>query len=188
MWDKLQELAIYRFCVSRYRKPRRKVHQLMKCPYCGQTNRTRVIDTNADEAGGGTRRRRECENCGNRFSTYERAMMALPRIIKNGGRREAFDREKLLRGLRTACVKRPVASEDLESLVDNVEDNLRRLGRLEVESKFVGDLVVEGLKKLDVIAYIRYTLVYLKLDSLGAIQAEVDKLMHEQNQALADQP
>lgn len=159
----------------------------MKCPYCGQTNSTRVIDTTSDEAGGGTRRRRECEHCGNRFSTYERPMMSLPRIIKNGGHREAFDREKLLRGLRTACVKRPVASEDLEALVDSVEDNLRRLGQLEVESKFVGDLVVEGLKELDVIAYIRYTLVYLKLDSLAAIQAEVDKLMQEQGQGLAHQ-
>lgn len=154
----------------------------MKCPYCGNVNTTHVIGTNPDEAGGGIRRRRECDNCSNRFSTYERAVMATPQIVKNGGYREAFDREKLLNGLRTACVKRPVSSEDLESLVDRVEDNLRRMGQLEVESKFVGDLIVEGLKELDVIAYIRYTLVYLKLDSLAAIQAEIDKLMHEQSQ------
>jgi transcriptional repressor NrdR len=157
----------------------------MKCPYCGETNTSPVVGTTHDESGGGIRRRRECDNCGNRFSTYERPVMATPQIVKNGGYREAFDREKLLQGLRTACVKRPVSSEDLESLVDRVEDNLRRLGQLEVESKFVGDLIVEGLKELDVIAYIRYTLVYLKLDSLAAIQAEVDKLMQEQNQSPA---
>ena len=153
----------------------------MKCPYCGHLNTTHVIGTNPDEAGGGIRRRRECDNCSNRFSTYERAMMATPQIVKNGGYREAFDREKLLRGLRTACVKRPVSSEQLESLVDRIENTLQNMGRLEVDSKFVGDLVVEGLKELDVIAYIRYTLVYLKLDSLAAIQAEVDKLMQEQS-------
>lgn len=152
----------------------------MKCPYCGETNTTHVVGTTHDESGGGIRRRRECSHCGNRFSTYERAVMATPQIVKNGGYRETFDREKLLRGLRTACVKRPVASEDLESLVDRVEDTLRRMGQLEVDSKLVGDLVVEGLKALDVIAYIRYTLVYLKLDNLAAIQAEVDKLMQEQ--------
>jgi transcriptional repressor NrdR len=142
-------------------------------------NTTHVITT-TPETNGGIRRRRECAACGNRFSTYERAVLETPQIIKAGGYREDFDREKLLRSLRIACVKRPVSAQALESLADRIEDNLRGLGQLEVPSKVVGDLVVEGLKELDVIAYIRFTIVYLKLDNLAAIQDEIEKLMREQ--------
>ena len=152
----------------------------MKCPYCGEVNSSSVIDTSTDAAGN-IRRRRECSNCGSRFSTYERPILATPQLVKSSGYREDFDRAKLLRSLQIACVKRPVSAEALENLVDGIENTLRELGQPEVPSKYVGDLVVEGLKNLDTIAYIRFTIVYLKLDNLSAIQAEVEKLMKEQN-------
>lgn len=150
----------------------------MKCPYCGEMNTSHVVDTGADSSGN-VRRRRECSNCGNRYSTYERAVMATPRLIKTGGYREDFDREKLLRSLKIACVKRPVPAEALETLVERIESNLQQMGLKEVESKVVGDFVVEGLKELDIIAYIRFTIVYLNLDNLSDIQAEIDKLMQD---------
>jgi transcriptional repressor NrdR len=153
----------------------------MQCPYCGNSNQTSVIDTVPDAASGGIRRRRECKHCGSRFSTYERPILSTPMIIKAGGYREEFDRDKVLRGLKTACVKRPVSAEDLESLVDRVEDRLRRIGLMEVPSHVVGDMVIEGLKSLDIIAYIRYAIVYLKLDNLASIREEIDKLIEEQN-------
>lgn len=151
----------------------------MKCPYCGGMNTSHVISTTPETAGG-IRRRRECEKCGNRFSTHERAMLDTPQVIKEGGYREIFDREKLLRSVRIACVKRPVSAEALEQLAERVENALRNMGSLEVPSSVVGDLVMEGLKELDVIAYIRFAIVYLKLDNLASIQAEIDKLMYEQ--------
>ncbi len=152
----------------------------MKCPYCGATSESRVIDTNHD-ARGGIRRRRECKHCGERFSSYERAILATPILIKAGGEREAFDREKLLHGVRIACAKRPVASADLERLADQIETNLQRMGKAEISSRVVGDMVIEGLKALDSIAYIRYAIVYLRLDNLDSVRAEIDKLLEEQS-------
>ena len=149
----------------------------MKCPYCEQVGTSHVVDTTTD-ASGNVRRRRECSSCGNRYSTYERPLLATPTIIKSSGRREDFDREKLLGSLKIACVKRPVSADALEDLVTNIEDQLRMLGQTEVSSQFVGDLVVDGLKSLDTIAYIRFTIVYLKLDSLDAIREEIDKLLN----------
>ena len=152
----------------------------MKCPYCSQVGTSHVVDTTTDSAGN-VRRRRECSNCGNRYSTSERPLLATPAIIKSNGRREDFDRGKLLESLKIACVKRPVATDTLEDLVTSIEDTLRKMGQTEVPSKFVGDLVVEGLKSLDTIAYIRFSIVYLKLDSLDAIREEIDKLVNEQD-------
>src|SRR3970040_1559809 len=111
----------------------------MRCPYC-QHERARVIDTSHD-ARGGVRRRRECENCGQRFSTYERAILATPLIIKQDGTREEFDRDKLLRGIRISCAKRPVSAADTERLVGEIESTLRAMGRAEVSSRVVGDMV-----------------------------------------------
>lgn len=151
----------------------------MKCPYCGENNTSSVIDTNTDSAGN-VRRRRLCSNCNNRYTTYERPALATPRLVKSGDYREDFDREKLLRSLKIACVKRPVSAEALEGLVDRIENQLQQMGVREVESTVVGDLAVEGLKVLDPIAYIRFTIVYQNLDNLSAIRAEIDKLMGEQ--------
>jgi len=123
------------------------------------------------------RRRRECENCGQRFSTYERPVLATPLIIKQDGSREDFDREKLIRGIRISCAKRPVSATDIERLVGEIESTLQALGRSEVSSRIVGDMVIDGLKNLDQIAYIRYAIVYLGLDDLHAIRKEIDRLL-----------
>ena len=147
----------------------------MRCPYC-QGERTRVIDTTHD-AKGGVRRRRECKGCGQRFSTYERAVQAAPMIVKEDGTRESFDREKLANGIQIACAKRPVSAAEIERLVGEIETSLCMMGKPEVSSRVVGDFVITGLKELDQIAYIRYAIVYLGLDDLRAIQSEIDSLL-----------
>jgi len=147
----------------------------MRCPYC-QHDESKVIDTTHDSRGG-VRRRRECEKCGQRFSTYERAIQTIPLIVKQDGSREEFDRDKVMRGIRIACAKRPVSASDIEYLVGSIESELASLGRAEVYSRVIGDMVIAGLKKLDQVAYIRYATVYLKLDDLRAIRNEIDRLL-----------
>lgn len=147
----------------------------MRCPYCQHDN-SRVLDTTHDSQGG-IRRRRECLDCGQRFSTYERAILATPLLIKQDGAREEFDREKLARGIRIACAKRPVSAADIERLIGQVETSLQKLGKSEVSSRAVGDLVINGLKELDQIAYIRYAIVYLGLDDLHSLRGEIDRLL-----------
>lgn len=147
----------------------------MRCPYC-KNDQTRVIDTSHDSRGG-VRRRRECESCKQRFSTSERPILATPMIIKQDGTREEFDRDKLIRGIRISCAKRPVSAADIERLVGEIESNLQALGKPEVSSRIVGDMVISGLKGLDQIAYIRYAIVYLGLQDLQAIRHEIDRLL-----------
>lgn len=147
----------------------------MRCPYC-QSDETRVIDTSHDSRGG-VRRRRECTVCRQRFSTYERAILATPLIIKQDGTREEFDRDKLIRGIRIACAKRPVSAADIERLVGEIESSLQAMGRAEISSRVVGDMVIAGLKQLDQVAYIRYAIVYLGLDDLYSIRTEIDRLL-----------
>jgi transcriptional repressor NrdR len=146
----------------------------MRCPYCS-SEKTRVLDTTRDPNG--IRRRRECKDCQQRFSTYERAILETPLLVKQDGSREPFDRDKLYRGIRVACAKRPVAAADIERLVGEIETRLQRMGRLEVSSRIVGDMVIAGLKELDHIAYIRYAIVYLQLDDLVSVRAEIDRLL-----------
>ncbi len=147
----------------------------MRCPYC-KHDRSRVIDTSHDLRGG-VRRRRECESCGQRFSTYERPILAIPLIVKQDGTREEFDRDKLIRGIRISCAKRPVSAADIERLVGEIEATLQKMGRAEVSSRVVGDMVIAGLKGLDLIAYIRYAIVYLGLDDLESIRTEIDRVL-----------
>ena len=147
----------------------------MLCPYC-QHYKSKVIDTTHDSHGG-IRRRRECENCGQRFSTYERAILATPLLIKQDGTREEFDREKLSRGIRISCAKRPVSASDIERMVGQVETSLQKMSKAEVPSRVVGDLVISALKELDHIAYIRYAIVYLGLDDLHSLRSEIDRLL-----------
>lgn len=145
----------------------------MHCPYCHHP-KTNVIDTNHDARGG--TRRRVCDNCGQRFSSYERPVLATPLLVKQDNTREEFSREKLMGGLRIACAKRPVAAADIERIAGEVEAELQQLGKAEVSSKFVGDSVIEKLKELDEVAYIRYVTVYMNLDDLEAIRKEIDRL------------
>ncbi len=147
----------------------------MRCPYC-QHDSSRVIDTSHDFRGG-IRRRRECVHCHQRFSTYERPILSTPLLVKRDGTREEFDRDKLLQGIRISCAKRPVSAADIERLVGEIETSLQKMGREEVSSRVVGDLVINGLKNLDQIAYIRYAIVYLHLGDLQAIQKEINKLL-----------
>jgi transcriptional repressor NrdR len=135
-----------------------------------------VLDTTHDSQGG-IRRRRECLDCGQRFSTYERAILATPLLIKQDGAREEFDREKLARGVRIACAKRPVSAADIDRLLGQIETQLQKLGKAEVPSRNVGDLVIAALKELDQIAYIRYAIVYLGLDDLHSLRNEIDRLL-----------
>ena len=147
----------------------------MRCPYC-QDDDSRVVDTSHD-ARGGIRRRRECNNCNQRFSTYERAILANPLLVKQDGTREEFDRDKLLSGIRISCAKRPVSAAEIERLVGEIESALQAMGRAEVSSRVVGDMVIAGLKELDQVAYIRYAIVYLGLDDLRSIRDEIDHLL-----------
>ncbi len=147
----------------------------MLCPYC-QTERSRVIDTTKDKRWG-VRRRRECLVCGQRFSTVERPILATPLLIKEDGTREEFDREKLMRGIRISCAKRPVSAADIQRLAGEAEATLQSMGKAEVSSRVVGDIVIAGLKELDHIAYIRYAIVYLGLDDLTSIRKEIDRLL-----------
>ncbi|NPV84377.1 MAG: transcriptional repressor NrdR [Anaerolineae bacterium] len=147
----------------------------MRCPFC-QSDQSKVLDTTHDNRGG-VRRRRECESCGQRFSTYERPILATPLIIKQDGSREEFDREKLAKGIRIACAKRPVSADAIERLVGEIESTLQRMGKEEVSARVVGDMVIAGLKELDHIAYIRYASVYLRMDDLRSIRNEIDRLL-----------
>lgn len=147
----------------------------MKCPYC-QFERTRVIDTSHD-ARGGIRRRRVCMQCDQRFSTYERPLLATPLLVKKDGSREEFSRDKLMGGLRLACSKRPISAADLERIVGEIEAELQQIGRAEIPSRLVGDRVIKKLKEVDDVAYIRYAIVYLGLDDVGAINREINRLL-----------
>jgi transcriptional repressor NrdR len=147
----------------------------MQCPYCGQPD-SRVVDTRATSDS--VRRRRECQNCHKRFTTYEQISEALL-IVKRDGRREPFDRYKLLQGIRIACAKRPIALADIERIVNQIEERLFSTSKAEVRSEMVGQMVLEKLKELDPLAYIRFAIVYMEMDDVEALRKELDRLMTE---------
>lgn len=145
----------------------------MICPYCGHRE-SRVVDTR--DLGNMIRRRRECRRCGKRFTTHEQVAHAVL-VVKSDGRREPFSRDKVLRGLRIACAKRPIPAEAIEGIVDQVEEFVYSQGRREIPSKVIGNLVLERLKDVDPVAYIRFATVYLQLPDLDAVRAEIDRLL-----------
>jgi transcriptional repressor NrdR len=136
----------------------------VRCPYCGD-DATRVVDTREASGGEEIRRRRECEECGRRFTTRERTELVLPRIIKRDERREDYVREKLLRGIDHACVKRPIRTEAVERVVDRLERWLQETGEKEVESRRIGERVMEELTALDVLAAVRFASVFHSFQS-----------------------
>jgi transcriptional repressor NrdR len=136
----------------------------VRCPYCGD-DASRVVDTRVGGGGEEIRRRRECEECGRRFTTRERAELALPRIIKRDERREDYRREKLFRGIEHACVKRPVPTEALDRVLDRIERWLQEIGEKEVESRRVGEKVMEELTALDSLAAVRFASVFRSFQS-----------------------
>ncbi len=145
----------------------------MNCPYCGGQE-ARVIDTRGLDEG--VRRRRKCLACGSRFTTYERIQPHDIYVIKRDGRREEFSREKLSSGIRKACEKRPLPTGSVDKLVDGIEAALYEVGRREVASTYIGDLVMAGLRQLDHIAYIRFASVYRRFADIGVLKQEVDSL------------
>lgn len=148
----------------------------MPCPFCGAAD-SRVIDTR--QVGGGIRRRRECQRCGQRFTTYEYAAKMNLLVVKRDGRREEFDRGKLYEGVRKACAKRPISTETMNELVDQVESALYNLGQSEILSRAIGEVVMEKLKELDAVAYVRFASVYRSFTDLEELKREVDGLIEE---------
>ena len=146
----------------------------MKCPYCSNED-TRVTDSRTAEDG--IRRRRECLRCGLRFTTYERVQSASLLVVKRDGRREEFNREKLLGGVRHATAKRPLAVESIEKLVDEIELEVQKLSKAEVPTSLIGDMVMEGLKRLDRVAYIRFASVYRDFADIENFREELESLM-----------
>jgi len=147
----------------------------MQCPYCGSTQH-RVVDSR--EAADAIRRRRQCENCDQRFTTYERAEAVRMHVVKRGGRREPFDRDKLLRGLQRAAAKRPIEPERLDEVVDSIEAAVRREGG-EAPAEWVGELALGGLARLDRVAAVMFASVYRSIEDLSAFEAELRRLESE---------
>ena len=146
----------------------------MNCPYCG-FNDSKVIDSR--EVNDGIRRRRQCLSCDSRFTTYERLQPASLFVIKKDERREEFNRDKLLTGIRKACDKRPLPTGTVEKLADDIEAELFQLGKMEIPGVVIGDMVMERLKKLDHVAYIRFASVYREFADITALKQEIDILV-----------
>lgn len=153
----------------------------MKCPFCSHVE-SKVIDSRVSTAADVTRRRRECEECGRRFTTYERVEEVLPLVAKRDGRREMFDRQKVLAGMRRACEKRPISLEQIEAAVDQIERDLIDSGDKEVAAISVGERVMTHLRKLDDIAYVRFASVYRSFRDLDEFRAELEKLARDRDE------
>lgn len=147
----------------------------MRCPYCGSTE-DRVVDSRSSREGRAVRRRRECLACSQRFTTYE-YIESIPRqVIKRDGVREPYDRQKILRGVLIACAKRPVKVQELEALVDRIEERLDESEGTEVESRRIGEMVMEELQRLDAVAYVRFASVYRKFQDATEFAEELKEL------------
>ncbi len=147
----------------------------MKCSFCGNLE-DKVIDSRTSKEGDAIRRRRECLKCGKRFTSYERVEDIVPMVVKKDGRREPFDRPKILRGLEKACEKRPVSVEALEGIVDTIEKKLINLGVKEIPSTWVGEEVMSSLRELDKVAYVRFASVYRQFKDISELMNEVKTL------------
>ena len=147
----------------------------MRCPFCGHLE-DRVVDSREAQDGQATRRRRECLGCERRFTTYERVEESLPALVKKDGRRETFDRRKVVEGMRRACQKRPVSQERIEEMATQVERRLQESGEREVAASAVGELVMELLRDEDPVAYVRFASVYRDFRDVGEFTAAVEDL------------
>ncbi|NOY39138.1 MAG: transcriptional repressor NrdR [Nitrospirae bacterium] len=147
----------------------------MKCPFCGNLD-DRVIDSRMSKEGDIIRRRRECLGCERRFTSYERIEDVLPMVVKKDARREGFERYKILSGLKKACEKRPISTETLEGIVDGIEKRLLELGVKEIQSAWIGEEVMNALKELDKVAYVRFASVYRQFKDINELMDEVKSL------------
>ena len=147
----------------------------MHCPFC-KAEDTRVVDSRMAEDGAQVRRRRECERCGERFTTFEKAQLQMPQILKRDGNPEPFDEDKLRKGLARALYKRPVTPEQIDRLVENVEQKLRTSNERQVPSHRVGELVMHELRDLDQVAYVRFASIYHQFQDVNAFREEIERL------------
>lgn len=159
----------------------------MRCPFCGHQE-DKVVDSRTTQAGEAIRRRRECLECGRRYTTYERIEEVFPRIIKRDGSREDYDRQKLLRGLRLACSKRPISVEQLDRVAARLEERLMELGEREVKSDWLGAVITEELRHLDPVAYIRFASVYKGFSDIEQFLNELRELNVQPSPASEDEP
>jgi len=147
----------------------------MKCPFCGNLE-DKVIDSRTSREGNAIRRRRECLKCGKRFTSYERVEDIIPMVVKKDGRRESFERSKVLTGLKKACEKRPIGMETLEGITDSIEKKLIGLGVKEIQSTWVGEEIMSALRELDKVAYVRFASVYRQFRDINDLMNEVKTL------------
>lgn len=150
----------------------------MRCPFCGETE-TKVLDSRPAEEGKAIRRRRECENCRERFTTYERVEEIPLLVIKKDGSRDVFDKRKILSGILKACEKRPISMEELESIVSRVEQKIKNTMEKEITSSLIGEYVMEELRNIDEVAYVRFASVYRQFKDINKFMQELQKLLSD---------
>ena len=148
----------------------------MRCPYCSQIN-NRVIDSRLSKDGRMIRRRRECLECGRRFTTYEKLEEMLPMVVKRDGRREPFSREKIISGIRKACQKRPISMTQIQVFVDSLESYFQDQGRKEIDSTEIGERVIQTLRQWDEVAYVRFASVYRQFKDISEFMAELEEIL-----------
>lgn len=154
----------------------------MRCPFCSAPD-SRVMDTR--DAEGGIRRRRECVGCGRRFTTYERVAPLRLMVIKRDSRREPFDRDKIMGGIQIACAKRPIPTEAIEELVSGIESELYHRGSREITSREIGEMVMQNLRRLDEVAYIRFATIYRRFADVEDLADEIQDLLERRQRELA---
>lgn len=147
----------------------------MRCPFCGASD-TRVVDSRLHEEGTQVRRRRECSACGHRFTTFERPQLAMPQVIKRSGTPEPFDEDKLRGGLERALYKRPVAPEQIDHLVEQLLTRVRAQGERAIPSRQIGEWVMEELRELDQVAFVRFASIYRSFEDVNAFREEIERL------------
>lgn len=148
----------------------------MKCPFCGNQD-SKVVDSRPDKGGSGIRRRRECEQCSRRFTTHERIVEILPLVLKKDGRREPFERMKVLSGIKKACEKRPISVEEMERMVDRLETRLQESSEKEVSTTLIGEWIMKELHELDQVAYVRFASVYRSFRDINEFMQELQELL-----------
>lgn len=150
----------------------------MKCPFCPRTD-SMVIDSRLSKDGAIIRRRRQCESCGKRFTTYERVEETFPAVVKKDGRREQFDRLKIASGIKKSCEKRPVSAETIDALVNKIEQWVQEQSDPEISSSQIGEKLMNELHKLDEVAYVRFASVYRSFKDIGEFMNEISDLLHK---------
>ncbi len=158
----------------------------MRCPYCSKIN-NKVIDSRLSKDGKVIRRRRQCNECGRRFTTYEKVELSLPMIIKKDGRREPFNREKIIAGIQKACQKRPISIEKIEEFVDSLEIYFQELGKKEVPTSEIGEMVINKLREWDEVAYVRFASVYRQFKDIGEFMKELEDIIKNKKQLNKDE-